>query len=211
MAILICEHCKQEFKCTKRVKTRRYCSKRCLAFARHAKRGHAHKPVVCPTCGKTVMMRGSLASVQKFCSRECWRNRETKWPRTFNCEFCDKLVDRVRTSHYRPGRAQFCSVQCRSEAKRKNQTVTNQGYRVHSVKGKPVLEHRIIMEKILGRPLRKDENVHHRNGQRLDNREDNLELWSQAQPPGQCVADKISWAIEFLKEYGYQVTPPVVA
>ena len=80
-----------------------------------------------------------------------------------------------------------------------------EGYRIRSrsVNGvrQEQREHRYLMELKLGRKLLPEENVHHKNGVRSDNRMENLELWTTSQPSGQRVEDKIEWAKEILQKY----------
>lgn len=96
-------------------------------------------------------------------------------------------------------------------------TVTKRGYRTMHVNGKDIFEHRLVVEQFLSRSLVGVENVHHRNGQKLENtvgpcvlaREctcpdgpHNLELWSKVQPCGKRVADLVQFAQDILRMYG---------
>jgi hypothetical protein len=66
------------------------------------------------------------------------------------------------------------------------------GYVVFHTNGYRDLQHRMVMETMIGRKLEKGETVHHKNGIRHDNRPENLELWSKSHPPGQRVSDLLN-------------------
>jgi hypothetical protein len=55
------------------------------------------------------------------------------------------------------------------------------GYHKISVDGREVLAHIYIVEQKIGRRLRSKECVHHKNGDRQDNRLENLELMTRGE------------------------------
>lgn len=82
-------------------------------------------------------------------------------------------------------------------------SIDQHGYRIFRVGTHPhrtdIYEHRLVMEKLKGRPLEPWEHVHHKNGMRSDNDPDNLELWAKwhRQPFGQRVSDLVAFVAAY--------------
>src|SRR5207245_7280420 len=117
---------------------------------------------------------------RQYCSHECWKRsagHQPGEPRT--CVQCGTAYVAYKSQQWRQeSGSRFCSRVCWTAYRHAQPASTNQqGYKVKMVRGVSKKEHRSVMEQILGRPLLPTETVHHRNGDRGDNRSENLELW----------------------------------
>ena len=107
-----------------------------------------------------------------------WRGTQKKhW---FQCEKHEPYFQ-LYNAHYSNGiGCPKCGREISDKAAFKGGHINKSGYRVLHIKNYgTVLEHRQILEKYLGRPLKENEHVHHKNGVKDDNRIENLELTMQ--------------------------------
>lgn len=116
--------------------------------------------LTCTQCGKEYEITGrsvSYLKTRKFCSRKCYRDCPNKGG-VFKVGHTGMIAE--NNPMWKGGRRK-----------------TVQGYIEKRVGiDKKKLEHRCVMEKLLGRKLERRENVHHKDGDKTNNSIDNLEL-----------------------------------
>lgn len=147
-------------------------------------------------------------SADDLCPTHCRRKRlydnpDGSFATTKSCAVINCYEPAVPT----PRSSDFCRVhlvdfvKCEVAAGQLSGKRTPRGYIYISIFKKQYAEHAIIMEAMLGRPLRHGESVHHRNGIRYDNRPENLELWVKPQIAGQRVEDLVAFVVENYPEW----------
>ena len=170
----------------------RFCSRECALLY-----GGTVRTATCPNCESAFDTR---IAIQRYCSLRC--QRLARKARTFRT--CGKCGSRYNSID---SRSKYCSRSCATIRGRRyrgpnspnwrgGRTVQS-GYRMVRAPDHPrarpsypyVLEHILVMERMLGRFLEPNERIHHRSGRRRDNRPENLELWKMKDPPGVRAAD----------------------
>ncbi len=132
-------------------KNAKYCSYACLGASSQLNKKK------CPQCGKSWKPR---LNKDKFCSRQCAGT------------YLHKGKKGVLSPVWKGG------IRRRPEG---YQRMHSRGYIEIWMSGHWKLEHRLVMEKHLGRPLKNSEHIHHINEITYDNRLENLMVVSQGE------------------------------
>lgn len=200
-----CEWCPQRFTPKPGSYANRFCSKDCKADARAAGvpmrrdagnlgEGTVLKPCDNPVCEKSVKVTKARQekSERHYCSSACYQ--------------VAGIADSGRQSGFLSGAKRTVRIGNRGAEYRELQTVdgVKMGYldRAGYVKVRwpehpsaradgCVLQHRMVMEEILGRQLLRTEEVHHADGRRDHNEPSNLLLLIKSHPSGAAVDDLI--------------------
>lgn len=135
----------------------------------------------CEICSKAFFVTNSrlITRASRFCSIHCRNAFFARYPVYTACRFCGGYV-KGRLGDPR----KYCSLDCYWKNLKKMHTAGGEKGKyiyVRTPDGRRIYQHRYKMEIKLGRRLESKEIVHHKNGNRSDNRLRNLELLKQGQ------------------------------
>jgi len=224
-----CQLCGKEFEVIfGNPKNQKWCSAKCAYDGIKKRTDDSSVEMPCLQCGKIKRISLSKAKNGKgmFCSPICFQTYRKELQEAKKhvrvCQQCDKFF-KVNPGAFSNSHVwKYCSQECYYESradkarKRNGQThINSNGYvevymfdhpAVKNNRTKRVMEHRLVMEEVLGRYLESFETVHHINGIKDDNRPENLEVWIQkCHPTGKRLQDIYRKDVERLALENYNL------
>lgn len=132
-------------------------------------------PRTCIQCGVSFLTweHSVRAGYGNYCSSPC--HHESRRNRvSISCERCGETFSVIPS---RAIAARYCSLKCKSANYGTDRHIDRHGYAVVLCDdGRKRPEHRVVAERMIERPLRRGEHVHHANEDRTDNSPENLRV-----------------------------------
>jgi HNH endonuclease len=172
-----------------------FCNATCLRAVGCRPRTGIQRP--CERCGASIYVVLSAKKPRRFCSRACKSKAEiAPESEVRTCRRCRALYRVKPSQRWHRALDGFCSRRCQGDASiarpldRQHNgrcaRLDRNGYVLLWEPAHPkaihgwVYEHRLVVERRIGRPLSRDETVHHANGIKDDNRDANLVVLSRS-------------------------------